>query len=366
MVWVWAGFILFILVMLALDLGVFHRHAHVVSVREALTWSAIWMSLGLTFAVFIYLGYEHKWMGLGLAVDAIDGRSNDGASAVMKYLTGYVVEKSLSVDNVFVIAMIFGFMAVPRIYQHRVLFWGILGALVMRGAMIAIGAELIVRYHWILYVFGVFLLATAVKMLITREHGDPSRNIVVRWTKRLFPVTDRYHDQHFIVRAGSVQAPKAAERDASGGTDSALERALPGALMLTPLALALVLVESTDLIFAVDSIPAVFAITADPFLVFTCNVFAILGLRSLYFALADMIDRFRFLKLSLAMVLAIVGLKMLFVKQLKSALGSGFNIYLLGVVLLILTFGILGSLWAGPAVERETMADQEEQRPPIV
>jgi tellurite resistance protein TerC len=149
MIWIWAGFILFVLLMLALDLGVFHRNAHVVSIREALGWSALWIGLGLAFSVFVYYGYEHQWMGLGLAVDAVDGQLNDGASATVKYLTGYVIEKSLSVDNVFVIAMIFAFMAVPRLYQHRVLFWGILGALVMRGVMIAIGAELIARYHWI-------------------------------------------------------------------------------------------------------------------------------------------------------------------------------------------------------------------------
>ena len=336
MIWIWAGFILFVLLMLALDLGVFHRHAHVVSVREALGWSVVWIALGLAFGVFVYFGYEYKWAGLGLAVDAVDGQVNDGAAAAVKYLTGYVVEKSLSVDNVFVIAMIFGFMAIPPIYQHRVLFWGILGALVMRGVMIAIGAELIARYHWILYVFGVFLLVTAVKMLLIREHSDPAQNLVIRWTKRWLPVTDQFHGEHFLVRAGSAGSP--------------------GTWMLTPLALALIVVETTDLIFAVDSIPAIFAITADPFLVFTSNVFAILGLRSLYFALADMINRFRFLKVSLAMVLAIVGLKMLLAEPLKAALGPAFNIYLLLVVLVVLAFGVIASLWTGPAIEPSTLA----------
>jgi tellurite resistance protein TerC len=362
MIWLWIGFILFVLLMLALDLGVFHREAHVVSVREALTWSAIWMSLGLTFAVFVYFGYDNKWLGLGTAADAVDGQINDGASATVKYLTGYVIEKSLSVDNIFVIAMIFSFMAVPRIYQHRVLFWGILGALVMRGVMIAVGAELIARYHWVLYVFGVFLLVTAVKMLLIGEHRDPTETFVVRWTRRLFPVTDRFHGEHFLIRAGSERSRQPAEPGAVPAADHAVDRAVPGALMLTPLALALILVESTDVIFAVDSIPAIFAITADPFLVFTCNVFAILGLRSLYFALADMIDRFRFLKISLAVVLALVGLKMLLAQQLKAALGAGFNFYLLLAVLVVLAAGVLASLWTHPDVAAHAADERRERR----
>ena len=358
MIWIWAGFILFVLLMLALDLGVFHRHAHVVSIREALGWSAVWVGLGLAFSVFVYFGYEHHWMGLGVAVDAVDGQINDGASATVKYLTGYIIEKSLSVDNVFVIAMIFAFVAVPRIYQHRVLFWGILGALVMRGVMIAVGAELIARYHWILYVFGVFLLVTAVKMLLIREHSDPAQNIVVRWTKRWLPITDQFHGEHFLVRAGSARSREGAAPGLAPLADAAVERAVPGTLMLTPLALALILVETTDLIFAVDSIPAIFAITTDPFLVFTSNVFAILGLRSLYFALADMIDRFRFLKVSLAMVLAIVGLKMLLAEPLKAALGPAFNLYLLLVVLVVLGFGVMASLWTGPAIEPKELMEK--------
>jgi tellurite resistance protein TerC len=358
MIWMWAGFVLFVLLMLALDLGVFHRKAHVVSIREALGWSAVWVGLGLAFSVFVYFGYEHRWLGLGLAVDAVDGQVNDGASATVKYLTGYIIEKSLSVDNVFVIAMIFAFMAVPRIYQHRVLFWGILGALVMRGVMITVGAELIARYHWILYVFGVFLLVTAVKMLVIREHSDPAQSLAVRWAKRWLPVTDQFHGEHFIVRAGSAPSREPAAPGLAPLPDAAVDRAAPGTLMLTPLALALILVETTDLIFAVDSIPAIFAITADPFLVFTSNVFAILGLRSLYFALADMIARFRFLKVSLAMVLAIVGLKMLLAEPLKAALGPAFNIYLLLVVLVVLGFGVMASLWTGPAIEPEELLEE--------
>ena len=344
MIWIWAGFILFVLAMLALDLGVFHRKAHVVSTREALGWSGVWVALGLAFSVFVYFGYERQWLGLGAVADAVDGQVNDGSSAAVKYLTGYVIEKSLSVDNIFVIAMLFGFLAVPAMYQHRVLFWGILGALVMRGVMIAVGAELVARYHWILYVFGVFLLVTAVKMLMLTEHSDPSRSVVIRWTKKLFPVTDRFHGEHFVVRANSTNAHEGPVPGAPAQMDTAVAEARPGTLMLTPLAVALIMVETTDVIFAVDSIPAIFAITADPFLVFTSNVFAILGLRSLYFALAGLIDKFRYLKVSLAAVLAIVGLKMLFAEPLKAAVGPAFNVYLLLVVLVVLVCGVLASM----------------------
>jgi tellurite resistance protein TerC len=344
MIWIWSGFILFVLAMLALDLGVFHRKAHVVSMREALGWSAVWVALGLAFTIFVYFGYEHHWLGLGAIADAVDGVVNDGRSAAVKYLTGYVIEKSLSVDNIFVIAMIFGFLAVPALYQHRVLFWGILGALVMRGVMIAIGAELVARYHWVLYVFGVFLIVTAVKMLMLTEHTDPSHSVVIRWTRRLFPVTEGFHGEHFVVRSASTTAQEPPVPGARIRVDAAAARVLPGTLMLTPLALALILVETSDVIFAVDSIPAIFAITADPFLVFTGNVFAILGLRSLYFALAGLVDKFRYLKVSLAAILAIVGVKMLLAEPLKEAVGPAFNLYLLLVVLVVLVCGVLGSV----------------------
>jgi tellurite resistance protein TerC len=353
MVWLWVGFIVFVLLMLALDLGVFHRHAHVIKVKEALVWSAVWITLSLAFAVFVYYGYENHWLGLGSSIDAADGVLNDGTTATVKYLTGYVVEKSLSVDNIFVIAMIFGFFAVPSIYQHRVLFWGILGALLMRGAMIALGATLIARFHWILYLFGVFLIVTGIKMLVLKtDHTDPNQNVIVRLTRRIFPITSRFHGQHFAVRAGAPASYESAFPGTAALPDEAVDKARAGMLMLTPLALALIVVEFTDLIFAVDSIPAIFAITADPFLVFTSNVFAILGLRSLYFALSGMLDKFRYLKLSLALVLMVVGVKMLMANWLKEMLGSGFNFYLLGVVLLILAAGVAGSLIAERREER--------------
>lgn len=341
----WGGFVVMILVLLALDLGVFHRKARVVSVKEALGLSAVWIAFGLSFAVFIYYGYENHWLGLGANIDSVDGAINDGQSATLKYLTGYIVEKSLSVDNIFVIALLFGFFAVPELYQHRVLFWGILGALVMRAVMILIGATLIAQFHWILYVFGVFLIVTAIKMFFLKsDNTDPNQTIVVRLTRRLFPVTSRYHGEHFLVRAGSSASKESELPGAPEERDEAVVAAKPGTLMITPLALSLVMVESTDLIFAVDSIPAIFAITADPFLVFTSNVFAILGLRSLYFALAGMITKFRFLKPALAIVLLVVGVKMLVPETLRELLGEHFNFYLLAVVLLILAIGIVASV----------------------
>jgi tellurite resistance protein TerC len=355
MIWMYAGFVALVLLLLALDLGVFHREAHVISVREALGWSAFWIALGLAFAGFVYLGYENHWLGLGLTPDRMSAAPvevaglgtvyNDGSSASIKYLTGYVVEKSLAVDNIFVIAMIFGFFAVPAIYQHRVLFWGIAGALVMRGAMIALGARLISEFTWIIYVFGAFLILTGVKMLLMKANEiDPNRNVVVRLTRRLVPVTERFHGEHFLVRAGSAASHEAEQPGLPEKPDRVVDAAKPGALLATPLLLALVMVEFTDLVFAVDSIPAIFAITADPFLVFTSNVFAILGLRSLYFALAGMIETFRYLKASLAAVLMVVGVKMTIHAWLKEVLGPGYNLYTLGLVLLILAAGVAASV----------------------
>ena len=352
MIWPWIGFIALVLLMLALDLGVFHRKAHVVSVKEALAWSAVWLAMGLAFAVFVYFAYEGRWFGLGTVADAVDGLMNGGRTAAEKYLTGYVVEKSLSVDNIFVISIIFSSFSVPALYQHRVLFWGILGALAMRGAMIGLGARLIAEYHWVLYVFAIFLILTAIKMLFLKtEPADPNKNIVVRLTRRFFPVTARFHGEHFIVRAGAPASYEGEVPGASALPDEVVANARPGVLLLTPLALALVMVEATDLIFAADSIPAIFAITTDPFLVFTSNVFAILGLRSLYFALAGLVDRFRYLKVSLALVLLVVGVKMLLAEWLKLALGKHFNLYLLTGVLGILAAGVVGSLIA----ERRSM-----------
>jgi tellurite resistance protein TerC len=328
---------------------VFHRHAHVISVREALKWTLIWMATALVFAGFVYFGYEHHWLGLGLQPDPVDrsaaypdGRVNDARSAVLKFVTGYVVELSLSADNVFVIAMLFRYCAIPRIYQHRVLFWGILGALAMRGAMIAIGAQLVAEFSWILSVFGAVLILTAVKMaFMGAESGDPGQNFVVRLVRRFLPVSKQFHGEHFLVRAEAGERPLPDPDAPAGKASGAIPR---GRWVLTPLAPALVMVETTDLVFAVDSIPAIFAITADPFLVFTSNVFAILGLRSLYFALAGALHLFKYLKYALALVLLTVGIKMLVHSWLEHVLGPNFNLYLLATVVMILGIGVLVSL----------------------
>jgi len=269
----WVGFNLFVLAMLALDLGVFHRKAHVISLREAATWSVVWVSLAMAFNAILYV-----WRG---------------PEPALQFFTGYLIEKSLSVDNIFVFVLIFGAFAVPPAYQHRVLFWGILGALVMRGALIAVGATLLKEFHWIIYVFGAFLIFTGVKMALHRDFEiHPERNLVVRLFRRIMPVSSEYHADRFMIRQA-------------------------GKWVATPLLLVLVLVESTDLVFAVDSIPAIFAVTQDPFLVYTSNVFAILGLRSLYFLLAGVMDRFSYLKLGLSVVLAFVGTKMVLVDIYK-------------------------------------------------
>jgi len=283
MIWLWGGFLLLIVAFLAFDLGVFHRTPHAITVRDALGWTAVWIALALAFNVVVYFMYEHHWMGIGSTI----GHELSGRQAALQFLTGYVVEKSLSLDNIFVIALIFGYFHVPLPFQHRVLFWGILGALVLRGAMILAGAALLDRFDWMVYVFGGFLIVTAVKLLVSRhENLEPERNPLIRLARRVFPVTDRIEGPGFFVHQGGRRAA-------------------------TPLFLVLLLVESTDVVFAVDSIPAIFAITRDPFLVFTSNVFAILGLRSLYFALAGLLHRFRYLKSGLVFVLAFVGVKML-------------------------------------------------------
>ncbi len=349
---VWIGFLLFILILLALDLGVFHRRAHVISVREALTWTVIWMMTALAFSGFVYLGYEHHWLGLGLEPDPVErsalhpeGQVNDARAALLKFLTGYVVELSLSADNVFVIAMLFSSFAIPRMYQHRVLFWGILGALAMRGAMIAIGARLVEAFSWVLPLFGVVLILTAVKMAFMGiEHGDPEKNVLVRVMRRFLPLTTRFDGEHFFVRARPDDAPPSPAAEKNGTVETAVGKVRRNGWMVTPLAPALVMVETTDLVFAVDSIPAIFAITADPFLVFTSNVFAILGLRSLYFALAGALHAFHYMKHALAVVLLTVGVKMLAHSWLQQVLGPDFNLWLLAAVLAILSIGVAVSI----------------------
>jgi tellurite resistance protein TerC len=305
-IWLWVGFNLFVLLMLALDLGVFHRKAHVVSVKEATIWSVVWITLAMLFNLGLYL----SWDKLSPTSDYTNGE------AALAFFTGYLIEKSLSVDNIFVFVLIFTFFAVPAAYQHRVLFWGIIGALIMRGTLIAVGATLLKEFHWIIYVFGAFLIFTGIRMALHRnEEMHPEQNPLVKLLRRVMPVTEKYEGDKFFIRRA-------------------------GMLMATPLFLVLLLVESTDLVFAVDSIPAIFAVTNDPFIVYTSNVFAILGLRSLYFLLAGVVDKFYYLKLGLSVVLVFVGIKMVIVELYKIPVGLS-----LGVIASILAVSIMASLW---------------------
>jgi len=322
-IWAYAGFVGLVMLFLALDLGVFHREAHAVGMKEAITWSVIWLTCGVAFSGFVYLAYEHHWLGLGLdtpiynSSEAIKAGASlivsgevQGLEAAKQYLVAYVVEKSLAMDNIFVIALIFSFFAVPAKYQHRVLFWGIIGALIMRGGMIFLGAGLILKYQWILIIFGGFLILTALKMALIKGNDDVSQNIVVRLCKRFFRVTEFYDGQRFFTKR-TLKPTYTAGADAKEVMDPAPHGSLSASWAITPLFLTLVMVEITDLVFAVDSIPAIFAITPDPFIVFTSNIFAILGLRALYFCLAALIQKFRFLKPALIMILAFVGVKLL-------------------------------------------------------
>ncbi|WP_161889587.1 TerC family protein [Pontibacter russatus] len=269
----WIGFNLFVLLMLALDLGVFNRKAHVVSVKEALTWTGVWISLSLIFNGLVYY-----WFGETKAIE---------------FLTGYLIEKSLSIDNIFVFVLVFGYFQIPAIYQHKILFWGILGALVMRVIFIFAGVALIQQFHWTIYIFGLFLIYTGYKMFTEKDKKmEPENNPVIKFFRRIMPVTNQLHGDKFFVK-------------------------LDGKKYATPLFLVLILIETTDLIFAVDSIPAILAITQDQFIVYTSNVFAILGLRSMYFALAHVVDRFVYLSYGLAIILVFVGLKMVMVDIFK-------------------------------------------------
>lgn len=288
--WVYLCFVAFVLGLLALDLGVFNRKAHAPSMREAIAWSTVWISLALAFGAVIYFLYEHHALGLGLSVPVVGAAgetySIGGSEASRLYLTAYLVEKSLSIDNVFVIALIFSSMAIPVAFQHRVLYWGILGALIMRGLMIGIGATVIAEFSWVVYVFGALLAVAALRMAFSKDTlHDPRQSWVVRLLRRLIPLSPNLDGQHLLVR-------------------------LDGAWHGTPLFVALFVIEATDLMFAVDSIPAVFAVTGDPFIVFTSNIMAILGLRSLYFCLAAAVTQFRYLKTALIAVLLFVGIKM--------------------------------------------------------
>lgn len=294
--WLWVVFNLFVLLMLALDLGVFNRRAHAISLREATFWSVLWVVVALLFNAGLWYWY--------------------GTKVATEFFTGYLIERALSIDNIFVFAVLFKYFAVEPRYQHRVLFWGILGALIMRGLMIWLGVELIQRFEWILYVFGVFLVLTGVKMLVEKDtEVHPEHNPVLRLARRWLPVTKEYEGEKFFIRRGGLYA--------------------------TPLFLVLVMVETTDVAFALDSIPAIFGITRDPFIIYTSNVFAILGLRAFYFLLAGAIPYFRYLGIGLSLVLMFIGVKMLIVKWVHLPLGLS-----LGVVGATLAMSVAASLLA--------------------
>jgi tellurite resistance protein TerC len=294
-VWAWIGFGLFVLAMLALDLGVFHRESHEVKVKESMIWSGVWITLALLFNLGLY--YLR------------------GPQPALEFLTGYLIEKSLSMDNIFVFLLIFTYFRVPLRYQHRVLFWGVLGALIMRAILIALGISLIQRFHWVIYVFGAFLILTGVKMALAKDiEIDPERNPALWLLRRFMPVTNDYRDGKFFVRHG-------------------------GRRLATPLLIALLVVETTDLVFAVDSIPAILAITPDPFIIYTSNVFAILGLRALYFALAGLMKSFYYLHYGLSAILVFVGAKMLLADFYKIPIGVA-----LGVTAGILVISAIASL----------------------
>jgi len=309
---VWFGFLALFLGLLILDLSVLHRESTTLSVTQALFWTAVWVSVAMSYTGVIYGLYEHRWLGFepgpGVA---------GGADAVVQYVTGYLLEWSLSVDNIFVIALIFAYLRIPAQYQYRVLFWGIVGAIVLRGLMIAAGTTLLHRFDWMFYVFGAILLLSALRMLRNGEDThDVGNSLPARLVRRFVPVTPELERARFFVRR-------------------------EGKLFATPLFVALVMVELTDVVFAVDSIPAILAVTRDPFLVFTSNAFAILGLRSLYFAVAGLMAMFRYLRYSLVLILAFVGMKMLLVSNFHVP-----NLVSLAIILSTLGVGILASIWA--------------------
>jgi tellurite resistance protein TerC len=327
--WHWAAFVTCVVIFLALDLGVFHRKARVVRFKEAFAWTLLWFSLAMAFAAAL-----------------VPTRGQDDA---VKFLTGYLLELSLSMDNVFVIALIFAYFRVPNEYQHRVLFWGILGALIMRGVMIGAGAALVKQFHWMLYIFGAFLVYSGIKMMFVDDAGvHPEKNPFIKLARRFFPVSHEYDGQKFITtmrtRTEQVSYSKA---DGRGSVSATVAEGTQW--VLTPLALVLVMVETTDLVFALDSIPAIFGITTDNFLVFTSNVFAILGLRSLYFVLAGAIEYFRYLKYGLSIVLIFIGVKML-IEYWHIKLSTTLS---LGVVAGIIVISIVFSAIAGRREHRQ-------------
>ena len=319
---IWLGFFAIFIGVLALDLGVLHREAKAMQVRQALGWTVVWIVVALTFAGLVYGVYEYQWFGW----HALGEDPPDGAEAALQYVTGYLLEWSLSVDNIFVIAIIFTYMKIPAQFQYRVLFWGIVGAIVLRGAMIAMGAALIHNFDWTFYLFGAILLYSAWRMFGSEEEQfDPGKSVLVRIARRVYPVTDKLDGERFFTF-------------------------VDGARAATPLFVTLLLVDFADVVFAVDSIPAIFAVTQEPFIVFTSNAFAILGLRSLYFAIAGLMMMFRYIKVSLIFILGFVGVKMLLHHHVEIP-----HTISLAVIVGFLAIGIAASMWS---TRREPRAPQ--------
>lgn len=343
-VYLWLGFGAFVLTMMVLDLGVFHRKAHAVSMREAAIWTVVWVTVALAFNGFIF------W--------------DRGAVPAVEFLTGYIIEWSLSMDNVFVFAVIFSYFAVPPQYQHRVLFWGILGAVVMRLTFIIAGAALLERFHWIIYPMGAFLVVTGIKLFFERHaNRDVGKNWVLRLASRLLPVTGDYVGQRFFLRrSAAVESTTVPENESHGARFAGQVRARRAARwMVTPLFLVLLVVETTDVAFAVDSIPAIFAVTRDPFIVFTSNVFAILGLRALYFLLAGAMKLFRYLSVGLAAILCFVGAKMLLSEWYEIPIGISLAV-VGGVLGLAISASLLVNRMENGRVISERAASESDER----
>lgn len=302
----WIVFIAFIIFALVLDLGVFNRNPHEIKTKEAARWTIVWVTVAALFSLVIYFAFQHQWIENPTQLSP--------TNAVVKYITGYLIELSLSVDNIFLIALIFSSFKIPKKYQHEVLFWGVLGAIVFRAIMIVFGVALITKFSWIIYVFGVFLIFTAIKMLISHDKPkDPKKSSLYKWIKKIYPVSRNLHGDKFFVKRGKLK-------------------------FATPLFVTLIIIELTDLFFAIDSIPAILAISQDPFIVFSSNILAVMGLRSMYFLVVGMLDKFKYINYSLIVILAFVGIKMLLVHHVDIP-----DWLSLGVIVVALAAGMLAS-----------------------
>lgn len=324
----WIIFLLIVVALLALDLGVFNKTKHEISTSEALKMTGVWIGCALIFSVLVYFVYQYDWFTLRSTSPDVTIHSGNGFDAWLQYITGYLIEKALSLDNIFVMAMLFSYFKIPGKYQHEVLFWGILGALVFRGIMIVLGATLVNRFAWVMYIFGALLVISALKMMFGKDDEfDADKSVVIKIIRKMYPVSSELDEGHFFTKLNGVKA-------------------------VTPLFVVLMVIESTDILFAVDSIPAVFSVTTDSFIVFTSNIFAILGLRSLYFVLASVLNKFEYMKVSLFVLLLFIGVKML----LSGFFHISIGISLLAIVV-ILAAGIIASIIHTKRMEKKNITD---------